>query len=164
MARIASIGTSTTSFPFQIITRATPNAPGEYQFQISNNGKFLNTDGSDVSVTMGGGQPLGTWVNLNGNDTIWLEGDVAAFTCSSVRFSSYGQGNSGYGVSAYWTGGGLTESSGSPLSQTIFRKVMAVFVAGAHGQPVLSDAQSATNLQMINSAPQGQPAIYPRPA
>jgi hypothetical protein len=146
--------------PFTITYGPNPATPGQYRVKVDLNGIFLNTDGSAVTLTN-----AGVWFNLDGNDTLWLEGVVASYTCGSVAIKSYGNGDAGLtSPNAYWTMGGLTENDGnSPPNQTFFRKVLATFVASASGAPALATRQTTTNLQIINGFYVNESAIYPTP-
>ena len=158
--------------PFVLTYGPDPKNPGKYLLTITLNGVFLNTDGSAVPITVNNvalvaGKPSAP-INLNGNDTIWIEGQVAALACPTVAIKSYGNGdtaNNSALTSQYWVQGGLTENDGGlPLpKQTFLRKFLAVFYGGAQGQPTLQTQQTTTNLQMANSFIVGEAAIYPQP-
>jgi hypothetical protein len=162
-------GSSVQAGPFELLYGPSPSVPGEYVLQVKLNGVFLNTDGSEVAITMNGIPITPTApsvkVNLDGNDTVWIEGAVTSLACATVAIKSYGNGDSGYSTSQYWVTGGLTENDGAtPPNQTILRKVLAVFVAGAKGQPTLQTQQTTTNLQMKNNSLGFLPALYPAPS
>ena len=144
-------GTSVQVGPFTI----TYGSNGNYTYWVTVqlNGIFLNWDGSAVTLTSL------TKANLNGNDTLWIYGDVTQDAAGNpwapaALIRSYGNGNNDLAnQNAYNVTGGLTENDGgSPPNQTKYRKVLATFVAGNNGQPVLTTRQTTTNLQMQQKA------------
>jgi hypothetical protein len=145
--------------PFTITYGANPDG-STYWVQVDLNGIFLDQTGAEITVT-----GLGTKMNLDGDDTLWLDGDVSGLAYTEIDLCSYGNGNTTLtNPNTYWTDGGLTEDDGdTPPSQTHFRKVIAEFEAGSSGQPVLKTRQTTTNLQLF-LVPIGQEiALYPYP-
>lgn len=147
--------------PFTIEYGTNPGGT-TYFVIVKLNGVILNTDGSNVTLTIPG---TGGKFNLDGNDTLWLEGSVSSLATSSIAIKSYGNSDSGLtNPNAYWETGSLTENDGAlPPNQTIFRKVLATFVAGGTGQPVLTTRQTTTNLQLFIVPLLSESALYPYP-
>jgi hypothetical protein len=143
--------------PFSLTYGPNPSNPSTYLVVVNETGAVYNVDGSPITVA-----GLGASRTLVTNDVIWLEGTVSGLACSALTLKSLGNGDTGYTNDGYWSPGSLTETSGSPPSQTLLRRVIAKFGSSA-STPILTTQTTTTNLIMTNCNFVGEPAIYPLP-